>query len=61
MKSLQYPQDRVNGFVQLKDGNGNMYVPDFTRSYNQGSNEGNAMAYAGAFLKLAKRVWEHNQ
>lgn len=61
MKSLQYPNDRVNGFVQLTDGNGNMYVPDFTRSYDRGSNEGNAMAYAGAFLQLAKRVQEFNQ
>lgn len=52
---LPYPDDRVNGFVALTDGGGKMYVTDFSRSYDTGTEAGNAMKYAGAFLILAKR------
>lgn len=55
---LAYPHDRYNGFVHLTDGHGQSFVPDFTRSYDRGSNEGNTMAYAGAFMVLAKRLSE---
>jgi hypothetical protein len=52
--SLKYPYDRYNGFVQLKDGGGQPYV--FDSSYpDYGSEVGNAMKFAGAFLALAKR------
>ena len=53
---LPYPHDRHNGFAQVTDGNGHLFVPDFSRSYDRGSEAGNAMAYAGAFLVLAQRV-----
>ncbi len=52
---LKYPNDRVNGFVLLSGANGNLYVPDFIKTYDRGSDEGNAMAYAGACLALARR------
>lgn len=55
-ESLKYPNDRYNGFVQLTDGKGNPYVPDFIRSYDCGAEAGNAMKYAGAFLVLANRL-----
>lgn len=54
--SLKYPNDRINGFVQLKDGNGKPYVADFIRSYDCGVDAGNAMKYAGAFIVLSKRL-----
>lgn len=59
-QSLKYPHDRVNGFVQLKDGDGKLFVPEFNR-FSQDSNEGDAMKYAGAFLILAKRLDEQNR
>jgi hypothetical protein len=57
--TLQYPNDRHNGFVQLTDGTGNLYVPDFISSYDCGNDVGNAMKYAGAFLVLAQRQNNH--
>ena len=57
---LTAPNDRYNGFVQLTDGNGNAYVADFVRAYDCGSDVGNAMKYAGAFMVLAKR-WTENE
>lgn len=56
MPSLQYPQDRYNGFVQLTDGKGNAYVADFRRSYNKGSEIADALEYCRAFLVLARRM-----
>jgi hypothetical protein len=56
MASLHYPQDRYNGFVQLTDGNGNAYVPDFRRSYNKGGEIADALEYSRAFLVLARRM-----
>lgn len=54
-------RDRHNGFVMLTDdGKGNPYVPDFVRSYDTGTEAGNAMKYAGAFLVLANRHFPHN-
>lgn len=55
-ESLKYPHDRFNGFVQLTDGNGNAYVPAFSREHKGGSDVGNAMKYSGAFMVLARRM-----
>jgi hypothetical protein len=57
--SLRYPHDRVNGYVQLTDGNGNLYVPD--RRPTSNGQAADAMKYAGAFLILASRVVASNQ
>lgn len=59
MRALKYPQDRYNGYVQLTDGNGCAFVPDWdlTRTgESRGSEAGDAMKYAGAFLVLANRM-----
>jgi hypothetical protein len=55
---LKYPYDRHNGYIQLTDGFGNAYVPDFPDDRDRGSEQGNAMKYAGAYLVLAKRIAE---
>jgi hypothetical protein len=58
---LKYPDDRHNGFVLLTDGNGTPYIPDFTSGYDFGSKTANALKYAGAFLKLAKKLHDHSK
>jgi len=58
--SLKYPHDRVNGYVQLKDGNGNLYVPDF-HALGTENDAGESMKYAGAFLILANRIIDDHQ
>jgi len=52
---LRFPEDRVNGFVMLTDGNGTLFVPDFTRTYDAGGSVINAAIYCRAFLILANR------
>jgi hypothetical protein len=60
MTSLKYPHDRINGYVQLTDGNGNQYVVDKKRT---GNDVLDAINYSKAFLVLASRldnVHNHN-
>lgn len=49
---LTYPHDRVNGFVLLSDGAGNLFVPDFTRLNRL------PIEYCQAFMTLARRMDE---
>jgi hypothetical protein len=64
MKPLKYPDDRLSyhggSYVQLRDGDGNFFVPDFSRSSLGGSDVGDAMKYAGVFLVLSRRLDEGN-
>ena len=53
MLPLKYPFDRVNGFVQLTDGNGDIFVTDMQRTGNEVYD---ALKYSGAFLILAHRL-----
>lgn len=55
---LKYPMDRVSGYVQLSDGQGNQYIPEWDLTCtgeSRGSDVGDAMNYCGAFLALARR------
>lgn len=56
MKPLIYPNDRYNGYVALTDGNGEYYVPEFSRETQGLSEKQAALKYAGAFLILASRL-----
>jgi hypothetical protein len=50
--NLKYPDDRVNGFVQLSL-HGNPYVSDCRQS---GDFIADAMRFSGAFLVLSRRL-----
>lgn len=59
LKSLKYPLDRINGYVQLTDGNGHAYIPewDLTRTgESRGSKEGDYQKYCSSFMILGKRM-----
>ncbi len=52
---LKYPHDRIDGHVMLSGPNG-LFLPDFSRDHNRGSDVGNALKYCGIFLRLANRL-----
>lgn len=47
---LKYPNDRYDGYVQLIDGSGNCFVPEFTRERDD------ALAYCKAYMEFARRI-----
>lgn len=53
---LKYPNDRYNGYVLLSDGDGNLFVPDFSRAQEGETELSSAIKYCGAFLVLAHRL-----
>lgn len=55
---LPYPHDRFDSHVLLTDGSGNLFVPDFSRYHDRGSECGNAMKYVGVCIILSKRYQE---
>lgn len=57
---LKYPNDRVDGHVLLRNGEGLFFVPDFKRCHESESDVVNAIRYCRAFLILANRVSGEN-
>ena len=53
-QALPYPLDRVDGFVQLTDGNGHAFVPDMAEP--TGNIVADALRYCRAFMTLARRM-----
>lgn len=50
MNLPKHPNDRFNGFVLLRDGSGDFFVPSFPRA---GQTD---LAYCRAFLQLGRQL-----